>query len=207
MRRRLSFHRFIYKLTRVTVDNVEVIDGYSCANTHEDDSGYFLSELAIEEFILKHCEDNPGFYIVEAYVYNPTHLYQCSSSVFEYTLDRRGDLICSNDTLNFCPQSTELMADDLIHFKGRDDIKIKKGEIAWFYNGKDKILPCEIGEIPFTTEEAKRYESLDSYDDSFLIYPLPKPDGQDNHDHILSYYVFTEKTFKTIISDDKEKFN
>ena len=194
----ISFGRLVYKLTRVNIGEVRLENNLYTVDTYETHSGYFLSEVAVNEFITEQNLEGIGFYIVEVYVYNPTNLYQCQSSLYEYTLDVKGHIICMNDTLSFSPNMNDVLAEEITKFHGRDDIKIKKGDRAWFYNGKDQIVPCEIGEIPFTKKEAKKYGSLDFYDDSFLVYPLPKPE-YDNHDHILSCYVFSEDTFNKII--------
>lgn len=201
-RNKIMFNRLIYKLTHVIVDNIEYVDGYPFVSTFEENYGYFETERTAEAFIVKHKEDLDkynGFYILEAWVKDPTHLDQCPTALFERTYDKDGELICAEATYRFIPNQHDVLAEDLVRFNGRDKVPFKKGDIAMFYDWyNNKILPCKIGEIPFNTEQAKQYESLEYIDDSYLVYPIPIPE-QDNHEHIQSCFMFTEERFKKMI--------
>ena len=199
------FTRLIYKLIHVIIDEIKTIDGYNVASTFEENNGYFDYERDAEAFIAKHKNDLDnynGFYIIEAWVKDPTHIEQCFTSLFIKTYDKDGNLICSDVTYRFIPNQHDALAEDDVRFNGRDDIPFNKGDIAWFYDWSNScISPCKISELPFNSEEAKRYESLEYMDDSYLVYPLPIPE-YDNHEHIQSCFMFTEDMFKKMIENN-----
>ena len=100
------FTRLIYKLIHVIIDEVKTIDGYNVASTFEENNGYFDYERDAEAFIAKHKNDLDnynGFYIIEAWVKDPTHIEQCFTSLFIKTYDKDGNLICSDVTYRFIP--------------------------------------------------------------------------------------------------------
>lgn len=195
------FNRLIYKLIHVIIEDVKNIDNHIVAYTFEENNGYFETERTAESFIEKHKEDlnYNGFYILEAWVKDPTHVEQCFTALFEKTYDKDGNLICSDETYRFIPNQHDALAEEEVRFNGRDKIPFKKGDIAWFYDwNNNKISPCQISEVPFDTEEAKEYENLEYMDDSYLVYPIPIPE-YDNHEHIQSCFIFTEEVFKKMI--------
>lgn len=202
------FNRLIYKLTHVIIDNIEYVDNLPFVSTFEENYGYFESEISAESFIVKHKEEMchyNGFYILEAWIKEPTHLDQCATALFERTYDKDGNLICTELTYRFIPNQHDVLAEEFIKFKGRDNIPFKKGDTAMFYDWyNNKISPCKVGEVPFNTEAAKQFENLEYMDDSYLVYPIPIPD-QDNHEHIQSCFMFTENQFKKMI-DNYEQF-
>lgn len=198
------FNRLIYKVTHVIINEINYIDNYIFASTFENNYGYFEMERTANAFIKKHkaeLNNYNGFYILEAWIKEPTHIDQCEMPLFERTYDKDGELICSESTYRFIPNHHDVLAEKDVRFKGRDDIPFKKGDIAMFYDWyNNKISPCKIGEVPFTTEQAKKYENLEYMDDSYLIYPIPIPE-KDNHEHIQSCFMFTEDQFKKMIEN------
>ena len=202
------FTRLIYKLTHVIIDEVKIINDYNVAFTFEENNGYFDYERDAESFIIKHKNDlnnYNGFYIIEAWVKEPTHVEQCFTPLFIKTLDKDGEIICYDLTYRFIPNQHDALAENDIKFCGRDNVPFKKNDIGWFYDWtNNRISPCKISELPFNTEQAKQYENLEYMDDSYLVYPLPIPE-YDNHEHIQSCFMFTDDMFKKMIENNDEK--
>ena len=204
----IMFTRLIYKLTHVIIDEVKIINDYNVAFTFEENNGYFDYERDAESFIIKHKNDlnnYNGFYIIEAWVKEPTHVEQCFTPLFIKTLDKDGEIICYDLTYRFIPNQHDALAENDIKFCGRDNVPFKKNDIGWFYDWtNNRISPCKISELPFNTEQAKQYENLEYMDDSYLVYPLPIPE-YDNHEHIQSCFMFTDDMFKKMIENNDEK--
>jgi len=202
------FTRLIYKLTHVIIDEVKIINDYNVAFTFEENNGYFDYERDAESFIVKHKNDlnnYNGFYIIEAWVKEPTHVEQCFTPLFIKTLDKDGEIICYDLTYRFIPNQHDALAENDVKFCGRDNVPFKKNDIGWFYDWTNNcISPCKISELPFNTEQAKQYENLEYMDDSYLVYPLPIPE-YDNHEHIQSCFMFTDDMFKKMIENNDEK--
>ena len=204
----IMFTRLIYKLTHVIIDEVKIINDYNVAFTFEENNGYFDYERDAESFIVKHKNDlnnYNGFYIIEAWVKEPTHVEQCFTPLFIKTLDKDGEIICYDLTYRFIPNQHDALAENDVKFCGRDNVPFKKNDIGWFYDWTNNcISPCKISELPFNTEQAKQYENLEYMDDSYLVYPLPIPE-YDNHEHIQSCFMFTDDMFKKMIENNDEK--
>lgn len=168
----------------------------------EESFGYFASSIEAVAFIKKHNHLPNTFFTVKSYVFNPTHGGQCIDYLFEMCYDSMGELICKNPTYHFTVNFKELHGDEFTYFKGRDDDRLHKGDFAWFYDSYEKKLcKCKIGEVPFTSgqyKKYKKYQKLDWREDSYLVYPL---DDQNNHQHILSCYIFTEDFINNLLDN------
>ena len=196
-------------MTKIIVD-----DFYN--NSHnkiycwEEPSGYFESEIEAISFIKKHNKENNSFFLLRAWIFNPSHRGQCNDYLYEECYNADGDLICKNPTYHFIVNFNELNGDKYIYFTGRDDVRLNKNDLAWFYDIRaHKLCKCKIGEIPWNTKKCKEFDqNLDWYDDSYLIYPLPIPeDNSDNHQHILSCYMFTDEYIQKLLTCSKENIS
>ena len=188
----------IYELKKVFVYDYVDDNTIEC---HCIKSGYFSSHLEAEAFIRKHNHDKNCFFFARTYVFNPTHAGQTEDFITERTYDCNGNVICICPTHHLVVNYNELFSDEAARFKGRDDVKFRKNGIAWFYNEyEDKLCKCRIGEVPFTTNKAAKFDCLDWYDDSFLVYSLPETDI-DNHQHIITCYMFGCKQVKDMMNN------
>lgn len=192
------YSKLIYKLTKILVyDYVEGSDKNQI-NCYSIGYGFFDNPLNVIYFIHKHNKDKNCFFICRSYVFNPIHSAQCEDYVFETTYDYKGDVMCDCPTNHFVVNYHELVDNEAIKFKGRTHPIAKKDDIAWYYDCCEEILQkCKIGEPPFNKTKAKKYEQLDWYDDSYLVYPLPIQE-YDNHQHIISCYMFSDKMIKNM---------
>lgn len=188
--------KLIYKLSVISIrneldDNTIEVAEYHC--------GFFGSFLLVQDFINKHKFTPYSFLMVETFVLNPTHQGQAKENVNEYLLDIEGNIICKNETTHFIVNYNDIDSRDEAIFKGRDDKRIRKNDIAWFYDSENnKLCKCQVGEVPFTTKKAEKFGYLDYLDDSYLVYPLPLQ-KKDNHQHILSSYMLTNKFIKDLL--------
>ena len=192
-------NKLIYKLSKVYVyDYVEKSRNLKieCKETRY---GYFDSIIAVESFIRKHNHDDNCFFITRTYIFNPTHGGQTESYLTERTYDSKCNILCDCPTHHFVVNFNEMFGNEHTRFTGRNNPIFKKGDTAWFYDEIDEILyKCKIGEIPFNEEQAKNYDCLEWYDDSYLVYPMPHKENIDNHQHIVSCMMFTDDFVKEI---------
>lgn len=180
----------IYELIRVEL--VECIDE-NIIDCLQLPSGFFNSGVSLREFIRKHEHKQNVFFIARVWVLNPTHYSQTHDNVYEYTLSYDGELICKNSTHHFVVNKNEMNSQEATQFIGRDMYRLKKNSNAWFYDMQEHQLHrCKIGNQPFTVNQAKKYDWLDWYDDSYIVYPYPLV-KEDNHQHILSCMLLTCK--------------
>ena len=180
--------KLIYELTKVLVYDYVDENTIEC---HSIKSGFFESQIDAEGYIRKHNHDKNCFFIARTYVFNPTHSGQTEDFVTQRTYDSNGEVICVCSTHHFVINYHEMFGGEATLFKGRDDIKLRKNSVAWFYDEYDEVLcKCKIGEVPLSTKKAAKFDCLEWYDDSFLVYPLPLTD-KDNHQHIISCFMFS----------------
>lgn len=186
-------NKLIYELTKVRVYDYVDENEIRCRSIR---FGYFDTVIAAEDFIRKHNHDENCFFIMRTFVFNPSHYGQTSDYLTERTYDAHAEMLCDCKTHHFVVNFNELYGRQATVFTGRDDCVLHKRDVAWFYDGHDDVLRrCEICETPFDTEQAKNYDCLEYRDDSYIVYPLPIPD-EDNHQHIISCYVFTVEQVK-----------
>ena len=190
----------IYELIRVEL--VEQIND-NTIDCSQLPSGFFDSDILLRDFIRKHEHKKNVFFIVKVWILNPTHYGQTHENVYEYTVDSDGELICKNPTHHFVVNKNELNSQEATQFIGRDEYRLRKNSNAWFYDERTKILnKCQISDLPYTQNQAKKYEHLDWYDDSYIVFPLPLPkDKLDNHQHILSCMLFTQSFIKSLLKE------
>ena len=188
----------IYQLTKVIISPEHVFENKIYCTSWE--SGYFENTILAEEFIRRHNDTKNCFFILKSYIFNPVHNSQCGDFITERVYDHKGDILCDCPTHHFIINKKNLLGQTDVVFKGRDDNRFKKGDIAWFYNSYEEALEkCVIGEIPWTTEKVKEHKDtlLEWYDDSYLIYPVT---DNKNHQHIISCYMFTDDFIKSHVS-------
>lgn len=196
--------KLIYQLNKVELVEHEDENTIGC---HCSPSGFFDSRTGITDFVKKHTKQSNCFYVVKAWIFNPTHAAQTHDNLFEYTMDSEGQIICENPTFHFVVNFNELNGNEKTIFQGRNDDRLNKGDSAWFYDELECTLNrCEVCEIPFDRERAQQCEFLDWRDDSYLVYPCPVPE-EDNHQHIPSCYMFTEKDVDSMAPKTKPKFD
>lgn len=195
------FSKLIYELIKVYVYDYIDDSEHTRIDCHSCSSGFFDSILSVESFIKKHNPDKNCFFIARSHVFNPTHRGQTEDYLTERTYDCHGNTICDCSTHHFVVNFKEMFSEKPTRFTGRDNLVCEKNEIAWFYDEHDDILQkCEISEVPFNKKRAKKFECLDYYDDSYLVYPLPKPET-DNHQHITSCFIFNDEQIKNMMCD------
>lgn len=196
--------KLIYQLDRIEIGEHENENKIIC---HCSPSGFFDSKTGIVDFIKKHTKQANYFYVVKAWVFNPTHVGQTEDNLFEYTLNSEGEVICENPTHHFVVTLNELNGNEKTIFTGRNDDRLNKGDIAWFYDEYDCSLNrCKVGELPFDKDRAQQCDILEWRDDSYLVYPYPIP-PEDNHQHIISCYMFTERDIDNMAPKAKPKFD
>lgn len=186
----------ICKLIKVFV--LEHISDYEI-NCNEQDSGYFDGQICAIQYIKRHNKDKNCFFILRNYVFNPTHIGQTTDYINESTYDSDGELLCNCPTFHFVVNYKELRASEQTYFKGRNNPILMRNDIGWFYDTyQEKLCKCIVDIPPINIKDAKKYKSLDYFDDSYLVYPLPKTDN-DNHQHIISCYMFTDEYVQNIM--------
>ena len=192
-------NKMIYELTQIEVYDYVEGSYKTQIQCHSMLAGYFMSQLNAEDFIKKHNDENNCFFILRTYVLNPKHLGQTREFIFEITYDHNGEILCKCDTHHFVVNYHELDTNESTKFKGRSKPILKAGDIGWYYDDYNNILQkCIVSKPPINKRDAKKYEWLDWYDDSYLIYPLIINYG-DNHQHIISCYMFTKNMIKKLL--------
>lgn len=189
----------IYQLTKVIIYSEDKTENkIYCSSVP---FGYFENTILAEEFIRKHNKAKNCFFILKSYIFNPLHNSQCIDFITERTYNYKGDLLCDCPTHHFIINKKNLFGQTDVIFKGRNNNKFKKEDIAWFYNSYEKTLEkCQIKEIPWTPDQVKKHKeiSLEWYDDSYLVYPV---EDNKNHQHIISCYMFTDDFIESCVSN------
>ena len=205
--------KLIYKLTKVEVWPESWSRDYEngSADAYSYPFGLFDSKEGVVEFIKKDSTPKPlgKFFVVTVWLCNPVSSESAVECYYVYTLDESGDEICVNDTKNFA-----LHDESEIVFNGRDDDRILDGDKAWYYDEYEgKLLRCTVGAGPLTKKECAEHHArtlIDSYDDSYLVYPDKyNPEEQSDeprlvHQHILSCYMFTDEFVKSLLFNKGE---
>ena len=195
-------NKLIYELTKVYVYDYAEKSRKFKIDCSSRPSGFFDSVISVEEFIRKHNHDNNCFFICRSYVFNPKHSGQTEDFLTQRTYDNTGNILCDCPTYHFVVNYNEMFGDKYGKFVGRDKCILNKGDRGWYYDEiSEQLCKCEIGEIPFDTKKASEYDCLDWYDDSYLVYPMPKPQNLDNHQHIISCFIFTDEFINAMIND------
>lgn len=184
-------NKLIYRLTKILVH--DYVD-----NTHKNviecskvPFGYFDSIMSVEKFMKKHNHDTNCFFILKSYILNPIHGGQAEDNLNEATYDNAGNLICECKTHHFIVNYKELHAEETTIFRGRNTDMFPKNSIVWMYDVYDNVLvKCTVGERPYNIDEAAKNNSLEWYDDSYLLYPT---NDEKNHTHSLSCYVLSNE--------------
>ena len=74
-------------------------------------------------------------------------------------------------------------------FRGRSTDMYCKNSTVWMYDIYDNVLvKCIVEKRPYNIDEAINNNSLEWYDDSYLLYPV---NNKTNHMHSLSCYVLS----------------
>ena len=83
-------------------------------------------------------------------------------------------------------------------FRGRSTDMYCKNSTVWMYDIYDNVLiKCIVEKIPYNIDEAINNNSLEWYDDSYLLYPV---NNKTNHTHSLSCYVLSNKYVMKILT-------
>ena len=194
-------NRLIYKLNKIIIydyddTNPNIIQCRSLM------SGYFDSTVDISQYIKRHNNDTKCFFIARSYVFNPIHSGQTNDCVTERTYDCYGNNLCICPTHHFIVNYNEINGAKVTRFMGRNNCVCNNDDIGWYYDKNDETLrKCKIINTPYDTKTAKKYKTLEWYDDSYLVYPLPLKKKND-HQHIISCYMFNEKFIEKIMDED-----
>lgn len=196
----------IYELRRIIVPTEGIERDYlhGAIDAYENRFGMFSSEEKMLEFVRNEIRepDFSSFYMVYVWIMDPDTKECALQCYYEYMLDCEGNKVCVNDTKNFAlADKSETV------FKGRDDDRIGPNDKAWFYDDyAEKLLRCTVGCPPFTKKECESTNyQLESYDDSYLVYPDEyNPEDRDEtvpliHSHILSCYMLTDEFVRNLI--------
>ena len=194
-------NKLIYRLTKILVH--DYVD-----NTHKNvikcskvPFGYFDNKFSAEEFIRKHNHDTNCFFILKSYVLNPIHSGQSEDNLNEATYDNTGNLICECKTHHFIVNYKELHGEEMTIFRGRNTDMYCKNSTVWMYDIYDNVLvKCIVGERPYNIDEAANNNSLEWYDDSYLLYSM---NDKTNHMHSLSCYVLSNEYVMNILNLEK----
>ena len=189
-------NKLIYRLTKILVH--DYVDG-TCKNVIECSKvpfGYFDSKMSVEKFMRKHNHDTNCFFILKSYILNPVHSGQAEDNLNEASYDNEGNLICECKTHHFIVQYNELHGEKPTIFRGRSTDMYPKNSTVWMYDVYDNVLiKCTVGERPYNIDEAAKNNSLEWYDDSYLLYPV---NDETNHTHSLSCYVLSNEYVMTM---------
>lgn len=187
----------IYELRKVTVYDFADENRIDCNEYH---FGFFEGIMTAESFIRKHNHEHNCFFIMRSWVFNPMHNGQATEYLWERTYDINGKTICDCPTHHFILNFKQLFGERATMFSGRTRPKIKRKDIAWYYDRHNKVLQrCIVDEVPCNKTQAKK-KSLEWYDDSYIVYPLPLSNDLDDHKHVLSCYMITNDKIEKMIS-------
>jgi len=195
---------YVHKLTKVTIINAQQYH-IVCEEEHYGD---FTNTLAVKEFIKKHNNDDNCFFICKVYVLNPTELYQCPTCLYIEVYNHDGELYESNNTFMFNPHPNNIESNERMKFIGRNGkTLLKKNGLCWFYNEYDKrIEKCIIVERPITLSEYSKAskqikESIEWYDDSYMVKPFDDNGNMTTHTHILTCFMFSNEYIEQFLNN------
>lgn len=191
---------FIYILYKIRIFDGEKKNELNAEKTR---FGVFDSMFAVQRFIVQHNHDNNCFFIAYTYVLNPIHSNQAFDNVTVLTFDTAGKIMCNCNTHKINIHYNELHSIEHMQFKGRHT-DILKNDYVWYYDDYDKTMHlATVMECPYNETEVKQHiekygeNLLEWYDDSFMLMPVGIVD---NHQHVLSCFVFTVDFIKTLLS-------
>lgn len=184
-------NKLIYRLTKILVHDYADDSHKNVIECSRMPFGYFDNKLSVEKFMRKHNHDTNCFFILQSYVLNPTHGGQGEDYINEASYDSAGNMICECKTHHFIVNYKELNAEEMTIFRGRSTDMYRKNSIVWMYDAYDNaLIKCIVGERPYNIDEAAKNNSLEWYDDSYLLYPM---NDERNHTHALSCYVLSNE--------------
>lgn len=187
--------KFIYNIVQILLEDKS---NEFTINTRKVHYGYFSSLFEAARFIRKHNKEKNCFFVIDEWVLDPNHKGQGETELDTYIYDSTGELLGKCCARKFNLVFHEFKGEDKTYFKGRlpETFVGHKGEYIWcYYPSLDKLKKQKILETPLTPEDIAKlnYKELEYWEDSYMV------ETGESHDHVISYYCFSDKFIQDIM--------